>query len=104
MVTQFLSRVLRLTPHVSDPVVVPTVSCRPSSDHLFVIGLQSRRALLSYDLAIDALFFNWVVKNKDRLQRVMYASSSAAYPIERCFFSLDISGHADGERRAPVPI
>jgi nucleoside-diphosphate-sugar epimerase len=38
--------------------------------------------LVSYDLAIDALFFNWVVKSKDRIKRVMYASSSAAYPID----------------------
>jgi hypothetical protein len=37
--------------------------------------------LVSYDLAIDALFFNWVVKNKHKLQRVrvcMRATESVA--------------------------
>ncbi len=33
------------------------------------------------DLAIDALFFLWLSRNKDRIGRVLYASSSAAYPI-----------------------
>ncbi len=33
------------------------------------------------DLAIDALFFLWLVRNKGRVGRVLYASSSAAYPI-----------------------
>jgi UDP-glucose 4-epimerase len=33
------------------------------------------------DLAIDALFFQWVVRNKGTIGRVLYASSSAAYPI-----------------------
>lgn len=33
------------------------------------------------DLAIDADFFNWVVRGK-RLPRVVYFSSSAAYPVE----------------------
>lgn len=34
---------------------------------------------VAQDLAIDADFFNWVVKGK--AERVLYASSSAAYPI-----------------------
>jgi len=33
------------------------------------------------DLAIDALFFLWLSRNKERVGRVLYASSSAAYPI-----------------------
>jgi len=32
------------------------------------------------DLSIDAEFFNWAVKNKP--ERILYASSSAAYPID----------------------
>ena len=38
--------------------------------------------LVATDLAIDALFFRWVVKNKERVGRVLYASSSAAYPVD----------------------
>jgi len=38
--------------------------------------------LVATDLAIDALFFRWVVKNKRRIGRVLYASSSAAYPVD----------------------
>jgi nucleoside-diphosphate-sugar epimerase len=38
--------------------------------------------LVATDLAIDALFFRWVVKNKERIGRVLFASSSAAYPID----------------------
>jgi UDP-glucose 4-epimerase len=34
------------------------------------------------DLAIDALFFLWLSRNKETVQRVLYASSSAAYPIK----------------------
>ncbi|MBV9034798.1 MAG: NAD-dependent epimerase/dehydratase family protein [Acidobacteriaceae bacterium] len=33
------------------------------------------------DLAIDALFFQWLARNKEKIGRVLYASSSAAYPI-----------------------
>ena len=33
------------------------------------------------DLAIDALFFLWLVRNRERVGNVLYASSSAAYPI-----------------------
>ena len=33
------------------------------------------------DLAIDAIFFLWLVRNKDRTGKVLYASSSAAYPV-----------------------
>jgi nucleoside-diphosphate-sugar epimerase len=38
--------------------------------------------LVATDLAIDALFFRWVVKQKERIGRVLFASSSAAYPID----------------------
>ena len=33
------------------------------------------------DLGLDAFFFLWLVRNKDKVKRVLYASSSAAYPI-----------------------
>jgi GDP-L-fucose synthase len=33
------------------------------------------------DLAIDATFFNWVVKQRPMPRKVLYFSSSAAYPI-----------------------
>jgi len=38
--------------------------------------------LVATDLAIDALFFRWVVKNREKIGRVLFASSSAAYPID----------------------
>jgi UDP-glucose 4-epimerase len=38
--------------------------------------------LVATDLAIDALFFRWTVKHKDKVGRVLFASSSAAYPID----------------------
>lgn len=34
------------------------------------------------DLSIDAEFFNWVVKSKNKQQKVIYFSSSAVYPVE----------------------
>ena len=37
--------------------------------------------LVATDFGIDALFFVWVTRNKDAIDRIMYASSSAAYPI-----------------------
>ncbi len=33
------------------------------------------------DLGIDAAFFLWITRKPDAVERVMYASSSAAYPI-----------------------
>jgi UDP-glucose 4-epimerase len=33
------------------------------------------------DLAIDAALFRWVAQNRERIGRVLYASSSAAYPV-----------------------
>lgn len=34
------------------------------------------------DLAIDATFFLWMARNKDKIGKVLYASSSAAYPVK----------------------
>jgi nucleoside-diphosphate-sugar epimerase len=36
---------------------------------------------VAIDLAIDATFFRWIVRNRERVGRVLFASSSAAYPI-----------------------
>lgn len=36
--------------------------------------------LVSRDLAIDAILFQWITRHPDRVKRVLYASSSAAYP------------------------
>ncbi|HEY7599204.1 MAG TPA: NAD-dependent epimerase/dehydratase family protein, partial [Candidatus Limnocylindrales bacterium] len=33
------------------------------------------------DLGIDAVFFRWLARNHERIGRVLYASSSAAYPV-----------------------
>jgi nucleoside-diphosphate-sugar epimerase len=38
--------------------------------------------LVARDLAIDALLFQWLTRHPDRAQRVLYASSSAAYPVQ----------------------
>ncbi|HEX9667540.1 MAG TPA: NAD-dependent epimerase/dehydratase family protein [Thermodesulfobacteriota bacterium] len=37
--------------------------------------------LVATDLGIDALFFVWATRNKEKFERILYASSSAAYPI-----------------------
>ncbi len=36
---------------------------------------------VAIDLGIDSLFFLWAVRNPDKVGKVLYASSSAAYPI-----------------------
>jgi UDP-glucose 4-epimerase len=36
---------------------------------------------VAVDLGLDALTFLWIVRNKDHIGSVLYASSSAAYPI-----------------------
>jgi UDP-glucose 4-epimerase len=36
---------------------------------------------VAVDLAIDSLFFLWLARRKDKIGKVLYASSSAAYPI-----------------------
>lgn len=33
------------------------------------------------DLAIDSIFLNWVAENKENIKKLLYPSSSAAYPI-----------------------
>lgn len=37
--------------------------------------------LVAKDLAIDSLFFLWATRSPQRVQRILYASSSAIYPI-----------------------
>lgn len=37
--------------------------------------------LVAKDLAIDSIFFNWIASNRERIERILYASSSAAYPV-----------------------
>jgi UDP-glucose 4-epimerase len=37
---------------------------------------------VAVDLGLDALFFLWLVRNKHAVGRVLYASSSAAYPVK----------------------
>jgi UDP-glucose 4-epimerase len=37
--------------------------------------------LVSYDLAIDASLFLWATRQPKKFERILYASSSAAYPI-----------------------
>ena len=51
--------------------------------------IEGNPILVAKDLAIDSIFFNWVCVNKGRIERVLYASSSAAYPV-----------HLQGERGA----
>src|SRR5581483_5732980 len=36
---------------------------------------------VAVDLAIDSLFFLWLARRRDKIGKVLYASSSAAYPI-----------------------
>jgi nucleoside-diphosphate-sugar epimerase len=36
---------------------------------------------VAIDLAIDSIFFRWLIVNNKRIGRVLFASSSAAYPI-----------------------
>jgi nucleoside-diphosphate-sugar epimerase len=36
---------------------------------------------VAFDLGIDSVFFLWAVRNKEKVNKVLYASSSAAYPI-----------------------
>jgi UDP-glucose 4-epimerase len=37
--------------------------------------------LLATDIAIDSLLFVWATRDKSRVERLLYASSSAAYPV-----------------------
>jgi UDP-glucose 4-epimerase len=38
--------------------------------------------LVATDLAIDSLFFLWATRNSKKIKRILYASSSAAYPVK----------------------
>jgi nucleoside-diphosphate-sugar epimerase len=61
----------------------------PAFDYVFalasIVGGRSKidgdPLGVGVDLAIDALFFQWLARNKEKIGRVLYASSSAAYPI-----------------------
>lgn len=44
---------------------------------------------VAIDLAIDSIFFRWLIVNKKRIGRVLFASSSAAYPVH-----LQVKGRA----------
>jgi nucleoside-diphosphate-sugar epimerase len=63
----------------------------PNFDYTFalasVVGgrvkIDSDPIGVAVDLAIDSLFFLWLARNKQKAGRVLYASSSAAYPINR---------------------
>jgi UDP-glucose 4-epimerase len=60
----------------------------PGFDYVFALAsIVGGRVKIDYDplavgvdLALDALFFQWLARNKDNIGRVLYASSSAAYP------------------------
>ena len=63
----------------------------PKFDYVFALAsVVGGRVKIDYDpigvavdLAIDSLFFLWLVRNKEKVGRILYASSSAAYPINR---------------------
>lgn len=63
----------------------------PKFDYVFALAsVVGGRVKIDYDpigvavdLAIDSLFFLWLVRNKAKVGRILYASSSAAYPINR---------------------
>ncbi len=46
------------------------------------IKIEGEPLSVATDLAIDAMFFNWLAKHKPRQTKVLYFSSSAAYPIK----------------------
>jgi UDP-glucose 4-epimerase len=70
---------------IDGPQTVPL----PCFDYVFalasIVGGRSKidgdPLGVGVDLAIDALFFQWLARHKDDIGRVLYASSSAAYPI-----------------------
>ena len=63
----------------------------PNFDYVFALAsVVGGRQKIDYDpigvavdLAIDSLFFLWLARNREKVGRVLYASSSAAYPINR---------------------
>ena len=62
----------------------------PSFDRVFALAsVVGGRAVIdgdpmhvAVDLGLDSFFFLWLVRNKQNIGRVLYASSSAAYPIK----------------------
>ncbi|PIR89078.1 MAG: epimerase [Candidatus Harrisonbacteria bacterium CG10_big_fil_rev_8_21_14_0_10_40_38] len=66
----------------------PKIKLPAFSDVYHLASIVGGRALIdgdpiqvATDLAIDSLFFVWATRNKEKIERVMYTSSSAAYPI-----------------------
>lgn len=61
----------------------------PAFDYVFALAsivggrakIDGDPLAVGVDLALDALFFQWLARNKQKIGRVLYASSSAAYPI-----------------------
>lgn len=78
----------RLTFHEADFRVWATQQA-PDFDTIFhlaaVVGgrlvIEGDPLAVATDLAIDATFFNWVVRHRPAPRRVVYFSSSAVYPI-----------------------
>jgi UDP-glucose 4-epimerase len=69
----------RRTPELSLP------DCRDIFHLASIVGgrmvIEGDPMAVALDLAIDALFFRWAVVNSSRIGKILYASSSAAYPI-----------------------
>ncbi len=42
--------------------------------------IEQNPMFVAYDEVIDATFFGWAVKNKEKIGRLLYVSSSVAYP------------------------
>ncbi len=61
----------------------------PSFDYVFhlasIVGgrelIEGNPIKIAVDLAIDSIFLNWVTENKDKVKKILYPSSAAAYPI-----------------------
>jgi len=44
--------------------------------------IEQNPLFVAYDQAIDSAFFSWIAKNREKIGRVLYASSSVAYPYK----------------------
>ncbi|MDP3999614.1 MAG: NAD(P)-dependent oxidoreductase [bacterium] len=42
--------------------------------------IEQNPMFVAYDQVIDSTFFSWAVKNKEKIGRILYVSSSVAYP------------------------
>jgi nucleoside-diphosphate-sugar epimerase len=70
---------------------IPTASgaCLPAFDYIYALAsVVGGRAKIDgdpigvgIDLAIDSIFFLWMARNQEKIGKVLYASSSAAYPV-----------------------